>query len=356
MVSATAYNGNDSIGSWSNVGSLWVANPSSGNPDLGDPHYVIQRVQVDRTIGGLGGAGQLTEAVALTVTTRGITDSVIQVTVQGPGLDRTVNLSNRTGSSGSYTYSGSTTLPTPSFSNGRATVTITTVAGTGTNKMLAEMIARYAWFQKGGPLLYVRQSTTGYSAVHDGSVTLAAETRAKVLGFNTQIVIKPEFKDGSAASDDGGDFWTSIFGGANLAQQIAVGSGATQANTAWALIPDTQQGGNDDGNIDIGESLQPYPSEGSAGDWGTALQNVVGKVVVVPVVGLSFVESSHGHGDQRWWPIQGFAALRVDSVVNPGDNNAQIVGRFVRWLAPGEWQDAPPGGTPLFVETAVLTD
>jgi Flp pilus assembly protein TadG len=56
------------------------------------------------------------------------------------------------------------------------------------------------------------------------------------------------------------------------------------------------------------------------------------------------------HGRSRNYIITGFAAFRITDYSKKGD----VIGEFVRWVAPGTWSDKPPG--PLYVETAVLTE
>ncbi len=59
-------------------------------------------------------------------------------------------------------------------------------------------------------------------------------------------------------------------------------------------------------------------------------------------------------GSSKNYTIRAFAAFYITEFTKKGQDKGDIRGRFIRWLAPGEWSDQPSG--PLYVETAVLTE
>ncbi len=74
------------------------------------------------------------------------------------------------------------------------------------------------------------------------------------------------------------------------------------------------------------------------------------RYVVVPFVDYAPDLS----GSSKNYTIRAFAAFYIETFTVKGADKGDITGRFIRWLAPGEWTDEPSG--PLYVETAVLTE
>ena len=280
--------------------------------------------------------------------TTGVTDEEVQVEIQVGNKKQTLTLFK----AGDGKYTGKTTLSTPSFSKGRVDVTITTKGKPKDTFPDGVMIARYTWFQRGEPLLYVDQGPDpwdGYSA-SGGSAALSAVVRTKVFRFETPIMLKPAFHDEGDYS--GNDFWANVLTVANREDELKVALEMISMDAKWELTPDTsKQEGNEDGNADIGEWL-PRDNGVSVGQWRKVLPQAVGKTVSIPIVDPAVKQT--GSGLSNWsWKIQAFAAFEVTDV-QIDNNRVTIIGQFVHWLDTGEHSDEKPPG--LYIETAVLTE
>ena len=338
--------------SWDNVGSLYV--PAAGAP--------IERVSVNRTISVPDPfddpAGQVSEQVKVVIRTSEAvtwtTDPTIEVTVGG----KTVTLSPVGPESDRIYASDLETLSTPDFTSGRADLTVTTAKKSGNGSMIpaGQTLARFAWFERGEPLVYIDQGPDdwqsglwGWSAgTAQSNVTLSARIQGKIFKFGVPIMIKPGFQ--SEGEYKGNDFWADIFTRANLADELGAALGLVEPGDDWELQPDTAKlGGDGDGRADMGELL-PSDNGKSTGQWKKVIEQGVGKTVGIPIVDPA--EKTNG---SRTWAIQTFAPFDIWSVQIDRNNALTIIGMFREdLLGTGEWTHDKPHV--LYMKTAVLTE
>lgn len=317
---------------WSNIGSVYVPGSASA----------IQGVDVDRDIGIPGITGELSEYVTIEIHTTGVTDKDVEVQIEVANKSFKLRLDET--AEGSGVYRGSASLGTPSFRDGVAEVSITTIGKNNSEFPDGVTVARYTWFQRGEPLVYV--SWDGRSA--PGSVTLSAVVRTKVLKFDSPIMIKPKFHD--EGDYNGNDFWANVIVQQNLRTELEVALGMQPMGSDWELEPDVGEEADDpdtlgNGYADIGEYL-PYDNGVSAGHWSWIDGVAEGKLVYMPIV-------DPAANNSKEWRIQAFAAFEITDVQSDG-NRIAIIGAFKEWLEAGVWgSEKPPTG--LYVETAVLT-
>lgn len=210
-------------------------------------------------------------------------------------------------------------------------------------------VARYVGFHPDVPILDVMMSPTydGYSAATGSVARPGAYVRVLILEMGVEYEMKLSTKEGSNYLS-GNWRWADIFGS----------SGSPSANLKEELARiDTPPNWYLNTPLFIGGPL--WPETGAAVGHmsgldirippGTPLDDPR-RVVTIPIVDFA----SDLHGTSEKYTISAFAAFRITSWVRKGEDKGEIRGQFERWVAPGPWQNTPPG--PLYIETAVLTE
>jgi hypothetical protein len=330
--------------SWPDIGSIYV--PPTGSP--------IASVRVTREIYVPQYPDDVTANLSETLTVRIVaTDPVTGLPIAESKAEIQVQIANKKydlalTDQGGGVFVGSLDLPTPSFTNGMATVTLKTKAPNNSPFPSGVTIGSYTWYERGYSLVYASWNSTSSAG---GTVDVTAEVQTKVFKFGYPIMLKPALAN--EGTYQGNDFWASVIVQQTLKTELEVAVGVQEFNPAWGLEPDVGAGGNNNGMIDIGEYL-PYDNGVSVGHWNwlddwfaTYQANNPGKplMIYMPIV---------DPGDKKTgWRIQAFAAFNIFEISGDG-NRISIVGQFDRWIASGDWtSEKPPSG--LYVETAVLT-
>jgi len=214
-------------------------------------------------------------------------------------------------------------------------------------------LAKYAAFVEDAPLeAMIFDSSDGYSysaPPPPGSTgaAISAIIRTEVLRVGDPYVM--------ALGNEGSGLYSgnwrhaNLYNGANLRDEIAELDPSSRISAGeWSYA--TQDGLA----FRIGGQIETEPG-GSVGqimqglDVRTDRNRIPAddprRVVIIPIV--DFSPDLHG---RMWLTVSGFAAFRI---IDYG-HHQNIEGEFIEWIAPGSWQDTPPG--PLYVKTVVLTE
>lgn len=248
------------------------------------------------------------------------------------------------------TYTGSVSAPTGTGNLGYG---VHDLKLTG-NGLPNGAVARYVAWHPDSPLRHLMMAPSfydGYSAVAEESVNLGAVIRTIVLNIGDEYTMKLGNNEGAGVYAGN---WriADIYSNQNTADEIAeTDPGVIDS---WSLNIDPLEIGGDllpEGGAKVGQILNglderidqddPHPDDPEQGD--------PNRMVYIPIV-----EFTPLHGTSDPYQIAGFAAFWITDWSDAGPTKGNILGKFVRWAAAGEWEHEPSGN--LYVETAVLTE
>ncbi len=212
-------------------------------------------------------------------------------------------------------------------------------------------LAEYVAFVDDAPLEgLIFNSTDGYSYSSPPPGTspaaISAVIRAMVLKVGDPYVMALGRSGNGLYSGN----WrhADLYTGANLKEEIGENDPASMIGNGWGYNTADGQPFHIGGQIEsqtggsVGQILQGLDDRT---DNNHAPADDPRRVIIIPIV--DFTASLSGTTS---WTINSFAAFRITDYGKQED----IIGEFIEWVAPGSWQDAPPG--PLYVKTVVLTE
>jgi Flp pilus assembly protein TadG len=316
-----------------NIGLWYVSNPS-------DPKELLYKVGMSRTVGG--GTVSVQALVSPTVAN----DATIV------SLDATLGGAHFTlARQGGSVFAGAVSAPTGTDNNtGYGThdlvITFPATGGKG-GKKTDVLCGRYIAFQSDVPLTYLMMTPSFYAGYsrQSGQEFQSATIVTKVPHMWDYYTMKLGNQAGSGLYS-GNWRLADVFAGQNTRDEI----GTTDPGTldSWDLNTPLYIGGPlwPEAGAKVGQVWQGLDDRKAN---TVPHDDEAWRYVIVPFVNFD----PDLHGTSKNYTIQMFAAFRISSYTDKGQNKGEIQGQFIRQVAPGTWQDTPPG--PLYVETAVLT-